>query len=427
MEYFHEGSPDTIVDEKRAGELLDSLLSQLGPLRRVLLLPPDFTRLHSWAGTLTSLLYERLKDRAEVQILPALGTHFAMTAEEIAVMFPGVPAGAFRVHDWRSGLTRLGEVPADFVAQVSQGRVHYPIFCEINRLLAEGRWDRILSVGQLVPHEVIGIANQNKNVFVGTGGQDTINKTHFLGAAYGMERIMGREKSPVRDVLNYMSERFAAHLPISYVLTVRAKDASGRLVTRGLYAGDDHACYLRGACLCRQVNLDLLDEPLRKAVVYLDPAEFKSTWLGNKAIYRTRMAMADDGELLILAPGVRQFGEDHEIDRLIRKYGYHGTPHTLKMVETNAELAANLSAAAHLIHGSSEGRFRITYATSHLTQAEVEGAGFAWADAADAMRRYDTARLHDGRNTMPDGEEIFFVSNPALGLWGLKSQFADSE
>jgi nickel-dependent lactate racemase len=426
MEFFHEGSPDTIIDEKRAGDLLDSMLGQLGPLRRVLIVPPDFTRLHSWAGTLTALLYERLKGSAEVEILPALGTHFAMTAEEIATMFPGVPAELFRTHDWRGGLTRLGEVPAEFVAEVSAERVSYPIHCEVDRLLVEGHWDRILSVGQLVPHEVIGIANQNKNIFVGTGGQDTINKTHFLGAAYGMERIMGRAKSPVRDVLNYMSDHFAAHLPITYVLTVRAKDASGRLVTRGLYAGDDAACYQRGALLCRRVNLDLLDGPLRKAVVYLDPAEFKTTWLGNKAIYRTRMAMADAGELLILAPGVRQFGEDPEIDRLIRKYGYHGTPHTLQLVEANADLAANLSAAAHLIHGSSEGRFRITYATSGLSQAEVEGAGFAWTDAAEAMRRYDPASLSDGPNTMPDGEEIFYVSNPALGLWGLKLQFADA-
>jgi nickel-dependent lactate racemase len=280
-----------------------------------------------------------------------------------------------------------------------------------------------------VPHEVAGIANQNKNVFIGAGGAETINKTHFLGAVYGMERMMGRAETPVRRVLDYMTEHFTKGLPIVYVLTVRARDtsrgrdASGRLVTRGLFAGDDAACFARGAALCRRVNVDLLDEPIKKGVVFLDAAEFKSTWLGNKAIYRTRMAMADGGELIILAPGVREFGEDAEIDRLIRRYGYRGTPHTLKMVEAHNELAANLSAAAHLIHGSSEGRFTITYCAGQLTRDEIEGAGFAYAGLDEMMKRYSPHRLKDGYNALPDGEKVFFVSNPGLGLWALRSQF----
>ena len=425
MEYFHEGSPDAAIDAARAADLLDGMLERLGGLRRVLLLPPDHTRSHSWAGELTVMLYERLKDKAHVEILPALGTHASMTPRELDVMFPGIPRDRFHVHDWRSGLVRLGEVPASFVRQVSNGAVDYPVHCEINRLLIEGKWDRIISIGQLVPHEVAGIANHNKNVFVGAGGADTINKTHYLGAVCGMEKVMGRAQSPVRDILNYMSTHFAGDLPVSYVLTVRAKDAEGRLVTRGLYAGDDEACFLRGAKLCQKVNVTLLDKPIQKAVVHLDPAEYKSTWLGNKAIYRTRMAMADGGHLVILAPGVRAFGEDGEIDRLIRKYGYHGTPHTLRMVRQDADLTANVSAAAHLIHGSSEGRFRITYCPGGLSREETEGVGFEYGGLEEMMERYRPACLKDGFNTLPGGEEIFYVSNPSLGLWGLKSQFAE--
>jgi nickel-dependent lactate racemase len=423
VEYFHEGGIDTVIDKTRANALLDDMLNQMGRMKRVLLLPPDFTRFHSWAGQLTSLLYEKLKDQAHVEILPAIGTHYPMSPKEIETMFPGVPQEVFRAHDWRKGVVQLGEVPSEFIHEVSEGKLDYSMFCEVDKLLVEGNWDRIISIGQLVPHEVIGIANHNKNIFVGTGGQDTINKTHFLGAVYGMERIMGREKSPVRDVLNYGEKNFASHLPISYVLTVRSKDEAGQLVTRGLYAGDDEECYLRGAALCQQVNLDLLDASLKRVVVYLDPEEFKSTWLGNKAVYRTRMAMADDGELIILAPGVKEFGEDEEIDRLIRKYGYRGTPATLQQVKENEDLGANLSAAAHLIHGSSEGRFKIVYCTGGLTQEEVEGAGFVYSDLEQVMEIYDPAKMKDGLNTMPNGEEVFYISNPALGLWGLKSQF----
>lgn len=424
MEYFYEGSADRAIDEARASALLDGMLAQLGELRRVLILPPDFTRFHSWAGELTVMLYEKLKDSAHVQIMPAIGTHFPMSEEELDEMFPGVPHEVFCAHDWRNALSRLGEVPGDYIRQVTGGKVDFPVACEVNRLLVEGRWDRIISVGQLVPHEVIGIANQNKNVFVGVGGKDTINKSHFIGAVCNMERIMGRETSPVREVFNYMEREFAADLPISYVLTVRAAEPdTRRLVTRGMFAGDDAACFLRGAELCKEANLDLLDEPIRKAVVYLDPAEFKSTWLGNKAVYRTRMAMADDGDLVVLAPGVREFGEDPTIDKLIRKYGYRGTPRTLKMVDENEDLRANLGAAAHLIHGSSEGRFRITYCPGVLTREEIEGVGFRWADLKETTARYDPTVLRDGMNRMADGEEVFYISNPALGLWGLKSQF----
>jgi nickel-dependent lactate racemase len=425
VEYFHEGGEEAEIDRRRAGELLDVMVDRLGPLRRVLLLPPDFTRLHSGAGELTAMLYERLAGRAHVEIMPALGTHAPMTRQEIEAMFPEVPPGLFRERSFRSGLHRLGEVPASYVRRISEGRVDFPIACDVDGLLVNGGWDRIVSIGQLVPHEVAGIANHNKNVYVGAGGQETINKTHFLGAVYGMERIMGRARSPVRDVFDYADEHLAGDLPVSFLLTVRARDRGGRLVTRGLFAGEGPACFRRGARLCRRVNVSLLPEPLERCVVWLDPAEYRSTWLGNKAIYRTRMAMADGGELVVLAPGVRRFGEDAGIDRLIRAHGYRGTPSTLEAVARDADLAGDLSAAAHLIHGSSEGRFTIRYAAGGLSRGEIEGAGFAWGDLDALVQRYAPAGREDGFQRTADGEAFFFVGNPALGLWGLASRFDD--
>ncbi|MBU0617654.1 MAG: DUF2088 domain-containing protein [Planctomycetes bacterium] len=423
MLYFSEGSPSTVIDERRARELIDRMLLAMGQLDRVLLLPPDFTRRHSGAGELTVLLYERLRRHAHVEIMPALGTHAPMTELELETMFPGVPEPAFRVHDWRRELVRLGEVPAAHVRGITRNRLDFALACEINRLLVDEPWDRIISIGQLVPHEVAGIANHYKNVFVGVGGQDTINKTHFIGAVCGMEAAMGRAHTPVRAVFEYMARHFTCDLPITYVLTVRAADAGGTLVTRGMYAGDDAACFRDGAVLCQKVNIDLFDEPISKVVVYLDPTEYKSTWLGNKAIYRTRMAMAAGGELIILAPGVGSFGEDPEIDRLIRRYGYRGTAHTLQAVRQNKELAANLAAAAHLIHGSSEGRFGITYCPGKLTRADVEAVGFSYGDLAQMRELYEPAALRDGWNDVK-GDRVFFVSNPGLGLWALRSQFA---
>jgi nickel-dependent lactate racemase len=419
--FYSTGSPETELSSHELRQGLYEALEALGPRRKVLAIPPDFTRFHSRAGELTRYARDYYGDRL-TDILPALGTHSPMTPHQIARMFGEVPLELFRVHDWRCGLVSLGEVPAEFVREASEGMLDFAWPAQVDRLLVEGGFDLILSIGQVVPHEVIGMANHSKNIFVGTGGAEGINKSHYLGAVYGMERIMGRADNPVRAVLDYAATRFAAHLPVVYVLTVVARNASGELAVRGLYAGDDRECFERAAALSLQVNFELLDRPIQKAVVYLDPEEFKSTWLGNKAIYRTRMAIADGGELIILAPGVREFGEDPAIDQLIRRYGYRGTPATLEAVRRNPDLAANLSAAAHLIHGSSEGRFTITYCPGHLTREEVEGVNFRYGDLSEMLKRYDPGQLADGYNTV-DGEEIFFISNPALGLWAYKERF----
>ena len=422
--FFAVGSPTTEMSDAEIKAGLFSALTQLGERNKVLAVPPDFTRFHSMAGMLTELAWEFYGDRL-TDVLPALGTHTAMQDKQIATMFGKTPRELFHVHDWRNDIVTLGEVPAEFMLEVSEGKLDYPWPAQVNKLLRDGGHDLILSIGQVVPHEVVGMANGSKNIFVGTGGVMGIHRSHFLGAVYGMERMMGRAVTPVRKVLNYASEHFGHLMPqIVYVQTVVNKNAKGDLVMRGMYIGDDTECFELAAELSLQCNFLMMDREIKKAVVFLDPHEFKSTWLGNKSVYRTRMALADDAELIVLAPGVHEFGEDAKIDELIRKYGYCGTPATLEAVKHDPELAENLSAAAHLIHGSSEGRFTIRYCPGHLTQQEIESVHFAYGDLATYMARYDPAKLADGWN-MVDGEEIFFVSNPGLGLWAYRGRFKD--
>ena len=407
-------------EEVRAG--LREALGKLGERKKVLAVPPDFTRFHSKAGDLTEMAWEFYGD-ALSDVLPALGTHTPMSDEQIRTMFGKTPRELFRVHDWRKDIVTLGEVPGEFVREVSEGKVEYAWPAQVNKLLRDGGHDLILSIGQVVPHEVVGMANGSKNIFIGTGGVMGIHRSHFLGAVYGMERMMGRADTPVRRVLNYASEHFGRLLPqVVYVQTVVNKNAAGELVMRGMFIGDDNECFERAAALSLQCNFLMMDREMKKAVVYLDPHEFHSTWLGNKSVYRTRMALADGAELIVLAPGVREFGEDRVIDGLIRRYGYCGTPATLEAVKTDAELAANLSAAAHLIHGSSEGRFGIRYCPGHLTREEIEGVGYAYGELGEYARRYDPAVLQDGWNVV-EGEEIFYISNPGLGLWAYRGRF----
>ncbi|WP_263365299.1 lactate racemase domain-containing protein [Edaphobacter bradus] len=419
--YFAAGSQTTEMsaDDLRAN--LFTALDAIGKKNKVLAVPPDITRFYSQAGKLTELAWQYYQDRL-VDILPALGTHKPMTDSEIATMYGSTPRTLFRVHDWRNDVVTLGEVPGEFLYEVSEGKVDYTWPAQVNKLVRDGGHDLILSIGQVVPHEVIGMANYNKNIFIGTGGSVGIHRSHFLGAVYGMERMMGRADTPVRRVLNYASEHFAKNLPIVYVLTVIGKNPAGELVTRGLYVGDDAECFELAAALSVKVNFQMLDREIKKAVVFLDPHEFRSTWLGNKSVYRTRMALADGAELIVLAPGVHEFGEDGAIDKLIRKYGYCGTPRTLEAVKEDPALAGNLSAAAHLIHGSSEGRFTIRYCPGHLTRQEIESVHFEYGDLAQMTAKYNPDVLKDGWNVV-DGEEIFYISNPGLGLWAYKGRF----
>lgn len=420
MIYFAKGneSEDLSLEDLKTG--LYEALDKLGDKKKVLAIPPDITRFYSQAGVLTRYAWQYYEDRM-TDVLPALGTHYAMTDDEIRRMFGDMPKELFRVHNWRDDVVTLGEVPGEYVSEVSEGKVSFSWPAQVNKLLVEGGFDLMLSVGQVVPHEVIGMANYNKNIFVGTGGSEGINKSHFLGAAYGMERIMGRADTPVRRVLNYASDHFAAEMPIVYVLTVIESTEEGMKI-RGLFIGDDIECYQKAAELSFKVNFEMVSKPLKKAVVYLEPEEFKSTWLGNKSIYRTRMAMADGGELIVLAPGLKEFGEDGEIDKLIRKYGYVGTEKVLELVEQNEDLRNNLGAAAHLIHGSTEGRFKVTYCPVNITREEIESVNFNYGDINTMMKRYNPEKLKDGFN-MVDGEEVFYISNPGMGLWAYSERF----
>lgn len=419
MIYYEKGSADEVIGSESLKAAVFTTLEKLGRRKKVLVVPPDCTRFHSRAGEVTTYIYKYYKDDLK-DILPALGTHSPMTGTQIRDMFREVPESLFRVHDWRHDVVTAGIVPGSFVSQITEGALDYDWPAQLNKLVLNGGHDLILSVGQVVPHEVIGMANYNKNLFVGTGGHEGINKSHFIGAVYGMERIMGKASNPVRSLLNYASDNFIKDLPVVYIQTVIGRDTQGELVIRGLFIGDDEETFLKAAELSLKVNFNIVGKPLKRVLVYLDPAEYKSTWLGNKSIYRTRMAMADDGELTVVAPGLKEFGEDKEIDRLIRKYGYHGTKQVLADLKDNEDLRLNLSAAAHLIHGSTEGRFNVTYCPGHLTKDEIEAAGYNYMRPGDID--YKIKDLKEGINFSGTEKEVFYISNPALGLWSSKER-----
>ena len=407
-----------------AAEIQSALVKSLEgkKLNKVLLVPPDFTRFHSNAGFITNTYYHLLKYICEVDILPALGTHEAMSRAECSEMYGDIPYEKFIYHNWREDVVEVGRVPREFLEEITEGLWHEEVVCEVNRLLMDPAYDLIISIGQVVPHEVIGMANHSKNLFVGCGGKRVINSSHMVGAVYGMERMMGKDHTPVRKILDYGLERFLKDRPILFVLTVTTAP-NNVIRTHGLYISEERIALDKAIAMSQKMNIDFLDRGINKCVVYLDPKEFKSTWLGNKAVYRTRMAIADGGELIILAPGITKFGEDQTIDKLIRKYGYSGRLKVLDLFSRNEDLRQNMGAAAHLIHGSSDGRFKISYAVKNISQAEVSSVYYNPLDYEETNKKYDYLKLAPGWNVLSDGEEIFFIPNPALGLWIDKNRF----
>jgi nickel-dependent lactate racemase len=422
--YFQAGSETAALSAEELREGLFEALGKLGPRRRVLAVPPDYTRLHSRAGELTRYAYDyyggALRD-----VMPALGTHAPMGAAEIAGMFPGLPPSLFRVHDWRGDIVELGRLPASAVEEASEGAVSFDWPAQVNRILVEGGHDLVLSIGQVLPHEIVGMANYTKNLLVGLGGAEAIDRSHYLGAVYGIERLLGRADNPVRRLLDRAWEEFAPSVQVVFVHTVLASGPGGEPEVRGLFVGDDREVFARAAELSARVNVTLLDEPIRKAIAYLEPALYRSAWVANKAIYRLRMAMAEGGELAVLAPGVSSFGEDPGIDAIIRKYGYRDRAGAIEAVARNADLARSLGAAAHLVHGCPEGRFTVVYSPGGLSRREVESVGFRYEPYEEAARRYGLGSLREGWGETREGERVFFAPRPAQGLWASRARFAD--
>lgn len=398
--------------------------------RRVLLLPPDITRAHSGAGWIAAEFYRVFSAGADVRLIPTLGQHLPHTPGQNRWMFGDIPEEKIHAHDWREGSRTLGEIPADVVRETSGGRADWPIPVSLNRMLLDEPWDLVVNIGHVVPHEVLGFANHNKNYFIGLGGKPTICASHIMAACCGIENNLGRLVTPLRACYNWAEERFLGGFPDFYFLVVMHLDESSRLTHTGVYVGDDLETYLLAARASRRLNITRT-EPLRKIVAVMQGDEFHSTWVANKAIYRTRMAMADGGELLILAPGLRRFGEQPEVDALIRRYGYAGRDAILKAWRESppdSDLRDLTHGTAHLIHGSPEGRFTVIYAPGHLTEAEVRGVGFGYADLGGALARYDPDTLRYGFHTMPDGERVFFIPSPSAGLWSTPERLgADPE
>lgn len=392
---------------------------------RVLLLPPDITRAHSGAGWITHEFYRLLTEEgSDVHLIPTLGQHVPHTPEDNTWMYGDIPEERIHAHDWKNGVTHVGTVPAEVVREATGGVVDWEMPIDLNTMAVTEDWDLIVHVGHVVPHEVLGFANHNKNWFIGLGGKRLLGASHMASAVYGIENNLGNLLTPVRACFNYAEDHFLADLPEVYFQVVMDYDETSALRHTGVYVGDDRETYYAAARASLAQNITVFDEPVHKIVAVMQADEFRATWVANKAVYRTRMALADGGELVVIAPGVERFGEQPEVDDLVRTYGYLSQREVLELYATQADMQDIPHGTAHLVHGSSEGRFTITYAPGALTREDIESVGYQYLDLGEALRRYDPAVMRDGWNTMPDGEVVYYISTPSAGLWATRDKLA---
>ena len=386
--------------------------------KSVLLLPPDITRSHSGAGFITACYYEELtKGGCVVKVMPALGTHLPMQEAELREMFGGtIPMDAYLVHDFRESIAAVGTVPGEFISEVSEGLFKEDVTVSVNRELLSGKYDAILSIGQVVPHEIAGFAGYTKNLVVGCGGGEMINVSHFLGVFYGRHRIVGEVDTPPRRLFDYAQKHMLDALPLTFILTVMDQQDGGDIY-KGVFIGKERDAFEAAVALSREVNINHVERPVKKCVVWMDPHSYHSTWVTNKAIYRTQKMVAEDGEIIVIAPGVHTFGENDLADQAIRKYGYRPREEMLELYRNDPLLSSNMSLAGHLIRSVPSLNTKLTYCTDKLTREEVEHAGFCHLSVAEAMAAYPCEDWKTGWKTLPNGEEIYFVRNAALGLW----------
>ena len=408
---------EQFVSKEQVIALLDQHMAD-NKWSSVLLLPPDITRSHSGAGLITAHYYEQLTARGvSVKVLPALGTHLPMTEEQLREMFgDSIPMDAYIAHDFRTSIEVVGTVPGAYLDQVSEGLFKDDVTVSVNRELLSGKYDAIISIGQVVPHELAGMAGYTKNLVVGCGGGDMINVSHFLGVFYGRHRIVGNVDTPPRRLFDYIQKNFLDKLPITFVLTVMAQQ-DGADIFKGLFIGKERDSFEQAVALSQQVNITHVEKPVKKCVVWMDPHSYHSTWVTNKAVYRTQRALAEDGEVIVIAPGLHTFGENDLADQMIRKYGYRPREEMLELYKNDPVLSKNMSLAGHLIRSGPRPDTKLTFCTNLLTREEIEHASYCYMTVEEAMEAYPCEDWETGWKTLPNGEEIYFVRNAALGLW----------
>ncbi|HST23503.1 MAG TPA: lactate racemase domain-containing protein [Blastocatellia bacterium] len=394
------GDVDLSLSLKEMQAIVRAALADVGRGARVLAIIPDKTRDDN-----TDLLFpfaaEALASRgvAQFDALVAQGTHQPMTEEEKRLktgaahaVLPGL--GKIYDHKWDQAeeLVTIGELSSERVRELTEGLIDRSILLQVNRLLTPRLYDTVLVFGATVPHEVAGFSGGAKYFFPGVSGPELTHVTHWLGALATIENIIGRVETPTRRMIEAAAEFISARV-ISFNSVV-TRDDDGRIRTHALFAGDIREALRQAAEVSRKVHIKYTGRKYWRVVALLDE-HYDEMWVGGKASYKLGSIIEDGGELLIHAPHLRSISETH--GRLIERYGYAPLEVVAEMVNSSAELTANLCVAAHLAHvsyasrkddrGRIVPRYSITLASS-IDEATCTHVNLGYMDYREFRREH---------------------------------------
>jgi nickel-dependent lactate racemase len=337
------------LGEADVAGLLAGALGDLG--RRVLLVIPDLTR-SAPVPLLFRLLWEQLAPRLDAfDILVALGTHQPLS-EERFLKRVGVDAQSWSQryatksrwfnHAWDddASLRYVGELDADTVERLSEGRMRETIRVRVNRLLFD--YDHVLVLGPVFPHEVAGFSGGNKYFFPGVAGPELLNMFHWLGALVTNAGIIGHIDTPVRAVLD------AAAALLRFERTFIHMVVSGNEL-KGLFVGRETAVWRAAAELSSQLNVRWMPRAF-DLVVAEAPARYDDLWTAAKAVYKSEPVVADGGEVIVYAPHIREVSVTH--GPLIEAVGYHVRDYFTHQAERFKNVPGSIKAHSTHVRGA---------------------------------------------------------------------------
>ncbi|MBC8499284.1 MAG: DUF2088 domain-containing protein [Candidatus Atribacteria bacterium] len=395
------------LTEKQLEEIVKESLKDFSSAKKVLLVHPDYTRT-DFTDKLIPLIYQELKNKgmAKIDSLNAGGTHRAMTEKEIrsklGLSFQ-INFDNYYNHEYSSlqKLVNVGEIPASFVAEKTQGELSQPIPVVVNKLITED-YDLIIALSGTLPHEAAGYAGGLKVFFPGISGPEVIDLLHWAAVLIGIPQIIGTIDNPAREVINqgssYIFDRISAPT-ISFNMVFEEKEH--QVIPKGLYVGEGFdgfiKAYNQAAKASSQLHVIYLDEPLEYAVQVIEES-YDEIWTAGKGSYKLQSpgVMTPGGEIIIYAPHINCFHSRPEMEVALRQVGYHGKDYIKKYLKSNPDFSKNI--AAHVINvrgagslnvnsGKEEFNFKVTLATG-ISQDVCESVGLGYRNP-DSIHKED--------------------------------------
>lgn len=401
--------------ESIALEAVTDLVAQVAASfsgERLLLIVPDQTRTAPIGRIFRALHEAAVAHCPAFDVMIALGTHPPMSERAICERLDIDPAerqtryGTVRFfnHEWANtdALTRIGTIPAEEIHELSGGLFSMEVAVTLNRRLLE--YDRVVIIGPVFPHEVVGCSGGNKYLFPGVSGPEVLNFFHWLGAVITNPMIIGNKQTPVRQVV----DRAASMVPVEkscFSLVVDGDDLAG------LFVGTPEEAWSQAADLSRERHIVRKARPFQ-TVLSCAPLMYDELWVGGKCMYKLEPVVEDGGELIIYAPHIKEISSTH--GARILEIGYHCRDYFLKQWDRFKDYPWGV--LAHSTHvrgigtfedGIEQDRIRVTLATG-IDRTTCEAINLGYRDPASIRPEDFSGREEEGILHVPKAGETLY-------------------